>query len=165
MKQWLTRTVLAAVLLGGGIWAWNFLHPGPEKVIKKRLAELARTVSVDSNEGQLRRLARAQSLADFFSPDVEVIVDVPGFHVQTIEGRDELMQAAVAARSRGTLKVKLVDVTVIVSPDALSAEAHFTGEASISGDKSLQAQEFRARLVKTNGAWWITRIETVKTLR
>ena len=31
--------------------------------------------------------------------DVEVTVDVPGYHSQSLQGRDELLQAALAARS------------------------------------------------------------------
>ena len=38
------RLILFAALLALGVWLWFVLFPGPEKIISKRLAELARTV-------------------------------------------------------------------------------------------------------------------------
>ena len=159
--RYLWLVVLAAVA-----WGWKTMFPGPEKVIRKRLAEVTHTASVEGNEGQLARLAKAQSLANFFTPDVEITIDMIGSPVQTIEGRDELLQAAVAARSGGkALKVDIVDVSIAVAPDGQSAEAHFTGKARLSSERALQAQEMKAYLVRLNGDWLIRRVETVKTLR
>lgn len=165
MKTWITRLLLALLLLAAGAWAWISFHPSPERAVQNRLLKLARAVSVDPGEGQLARLSRAQSLANFFTPDVEVTVDVPGYHSQSLQGRDELLQAALAARSRGTLKVQVVDVHVRVMPDGHSAEAHFTGEARSGSDQGLQAQELRAQFVKVDGEWLIRHVETVRTLR
>jgi hypothetical protein len=166
MKRWAKNALLVLVLAATGVWGWRVLHPGSEKIIRKRLEEMARTASVEGNEGQIARLAKAQSLANYFTPDVEIAIDMPEYHVQTIEGRDELMQAAVAARSRGNaLKIELVDVSVAIAPDGVSAEAHFTGKAKIASERSIQAQEIRARLVKMDGNWLIRRVETVRTLR
>ena len=62
------RLVLAAALVALGVWLWTVLFPSPEKVIRKRLTELARTVSFSPNEGNLVRLAGAQNLAAFSPP-------------------------------------------------------------------------------------------------
>ncbi len=71
------RIVLLAALAVLGIWLWTVLFPRPEKVIRRRLAELARTVSSSSNEGDLTRLAAARSVAGFFSTNVELNVELP----------------------------------------------------------------------------------------
>ena len=38
------RIALLAALAALGIWLWTVLFPRPEKVIRRRLTELARTV-------------------------------------------------------------------------------------------------------------------------
>ncbi len=80
-----------------------------------------------------RALANAQSLAGYFSTNVEINLEVPGRIQHTICGRNEITQAALAARSTvGSLKVKFLDVAVTVAPDRQSAIADFTVEAGIS---------------------------------
>jgi hypothetical protein len=64
-----------------------------------------------------------------------------------------------------SIKVQLLDVSVIVAADKLSAEAHLTGEARLEGDQTPQVQELKAHLKKVNKDWLIDRVETVRTLR
>ena len=70
------RIVLLAALAALGVWLWTVLFPGPEKVIRRRLTELARTVSSSPGESDLTRLAAARSVAGFFSTNVEMNVDL-----------------------------------------------------------------------------------------
>lgn len=166
MKTWAIRFFLAGLLVAAGAWGWKTLFPGPETIIRKRLLEVARTASVEGSEGNFVRLAKAQKLAGFFTQDVEVMLEIPGYHSAGINGRAELQQAVLMARSRSsTLKFKLVDVNVAVAPDGTSAVAHFTGEATITGETGIQAEEMKANLVKQDGEWLIKRVETVPTLR
>jgi hypothetical protein len=158
------RLVLAAALLAFGIWMWTVLFPSPEKAIRKRLVELARTASFSSNEGNLMRLAGAQSLGFFFSTNIEVNIDVPG-HRHDFVGRGEIIQAALAARSAvAGLMVKFPDINITVAPDKQSAVADLTVEARVSGQQDLIVQEMKFTLQKTDGKWLVTRIETVRTL-
>ncbi len=71
------RIVLLAGLAALGIWLWTVLFPRPEKVIRRRLTELARTVSSSANESDLTRLAAARGVAGFFAANVELNVDLP----------------------------------------------------------------------------------------
>jgi len=47
------RILLFAALAALGIWLWTVLFPSPEKVIRQRLMELARTASSSPDEGNL----------------------------------------------------------------------------------------------------------------
>ncbi len=166
MTKWILRLALLAALLSGGIWGWHRLFPGPEEIIKRRLAQLAQAASTSGDEGLLAKAAHVQKLTSFFTPDVEIVIDMPGQYSADITGADELTRMAAAARSMGkSIKVELVDVSVALGPDKASAEAHMTGKATVTGDRSLQVQELKAQLRKVDGQWLISRAETVQTLR
>jgi cytoskeletal protein RodZ len=161
----IVRIVLVVALAALGIWLWTVLFPNPEKVIRQRLTELARTASSSSGESDLARLAAARSLAGFFSTNVEFQVELPELARRDSMDRDEITQAAFAARSRvGGLKVKFPDINVTVAPDKQSAVADLTVEANISGERDPMVQEMKFTLQKIDGKWLITRVETVRTI-
>jgi hypothetical protein len=165
MKKWSLRIFLLAVLVGLGLWGWRAWFPGPEAVIRKRLTELARTASFSANEGALAKLANAQSLTAFCTPDVEITVDIPGHSTQTINGHDELLSAVAGARSAvHGLNVEFFDILVTVAPDQNSAEANLTAKGKVSGEKDFYVQELKFLLKKVEGQWLIFRVETVRTL-
>ena len=74
----------------------------PEQIIRRELSEIARLASVAPNESALKKLATAQQLAGFFTKDVEISVDVPGRSTFSINGRDEVQENALGARSMGS---------------------------------------------------------------
>jgi len=159
------RVILLAALLALGVWLWFVLFPSPEKVIRKRLTELARTASFSSGESDLARLAAAQSLAGFFATNVEINIDVPGRIQHRLLGRDEIKEAALGARSTlGGLKVTFPDINVAVAPDKQSAVVDLTVEASVAGESDSIVQEMKFTFQQTDGEWLITRIETVSTV-
>jgi hypothetical protein len=158
------RIVLLAALAALGIWLWTVLFPSPEKVIRRHLTELARTVSSSANESDLTRLASARSVAGFFAANVELNVDLPALGQRTMD-REEITQAALMGRSQaGGLQVKFPDINITVVPDKQSAVADLTVEANISGEHDSIVREMKFTLRKTNGQWLITRVETVRTL-
>jgi len=159
------RIVLFAALAALGIWLWTVLFPSPEKVVRKRLTELARTVSSSSNEGDLARLAAARSVAGFFSTHIELKVELPELGQRDSIDREEITQAALLARSRaGGVQVKFPDINITVAPDRQSAVADLTVEAKVSGEHDTIVQEMKFTLHKIDGQWLITRVETVRTL-
>ena len=159
------RIVLLAALAALGVWLWTVLFPRPEKVIRRRLTELARTVSSSPGESDLMRLASARNVAGFFSTNVELNVDIPELGQRNSLDREEITQLALMARSRaGGLHVKFPDITITVAPDKQSAVADLTIEAKVSGERDSLVREMKFTLRKTDGQWLITRIETVRTL-
>ena len=159
------RIVLLAALAALGIWLWTVLFPRPEKIIHRRLTELARTVSSSANESDLTRLAAARSVAGFFAATVELNVDLPELGQHNSMDREEITQLALMGRSRaGGLRVKFPDINITVAPDQQSAVADLTVEANVSGEHDPIVQEMKFTLRKTDGQWLITRVETVRTL-
>ena len=166
MTKWILRLALIALLALVGMWGSRTLFPGPEQIIKQRLAKLAEAASTSGEEGLLAKAARVQRLTSFFTPDLEIVIDMPGEYNAEITGIDELTRMAGAARSMGRyIKVELVDINVMLNPDQNSAEAHMTGKATVRGENALHVQELKAQLRKVNGQWLVSRIESVRTLR
>ncbi len=159
------RVVLLAALAAVGVWLWAVWFPSPEKIVRQRLATVAQRASFAADEGVLARLAHAESLADCFSTNVEINLDVPGRIQHTILGRDEITQAATAARATvNSLNVKFLDVDVTIGPDKRSAVADFTVEARVGGDQDLIVQQMKFTLQKFDSQWLITHVETIRTL-
>ena len=166
MKRWLVRLGLLAGLLALGFWGWGVLFPGPEQVIRRRLDALARAATIAPNETPLARLYRAQKLGEFFTPGVEVAVEMRGYAPHNLSGRDELVQAAAAARSAvGSLTVELMDVHVTLAADKQSALVNLTAKVNLLGESAPQPQELKVNFKKVGSQWLIDRAETVRPLR
>jgi hypothetical protein len=159
------RLFLVAVLLALGLWLWVVLFPSPEKIIRRRFAELARTVSVSAGESDLARLLAARNLAGFCATNVEMNLDLPRFGQVSSMDREEITQLALAASSRGGgLKVQFPDLNVTVAPDRQSAVVDLTVTAVIPGESDSLVQEMKITLHKIDGQWLVTRVETIRTL-
>jgi hypothetical protein len=159
------KVVLSAALALLGVWLWLVLFPGPEKIIRHRLAKLAQTVSFSKSDGNLSRVASAESVSGFFSTNVEVTINVPGYEQQSLAGRAEITQAALLSRTRvDELSLKFPDIKVSVAPDKLSATADVTVEASAGAEKDPIIQEVKFTFEKSEGKWLIKKIETVRVL-
>jgi hypothetical protein len=162
-KIWV-RGILVVGLAALAFWGWGVLHPGPEAIIRKRLLELARAVSKTPDQGNFAMAANALNLPDYFSRDVELMVDFGG-RPQQFSGRDELIAAASAVRSTvSSLSVSFPDIKVTLAPDRESAVVNLTAEGRVKGEKDLYVQEMKVLFKKIEGEWRITRVETVKTL-
>lgn len=159
------RVVLLLALAALAVWLWMIFFPSPEKIVRRRLAKLAQDVSFSSGENNLVKIADAQSVADFFSSNVVVDINLPGHEEQTMAGRDQITQAALLSRQQATdLEVKFPDVNVTVSPDKLSATADVTVQATISGEPNAIVQEVKFTFEKAGGQWLISKVETIRTL-
>jgi hypothetical protein len=159
------RICLVAAAAGLVFWLWTIFFPNPEAVIRKRLDKVAALVSFGAKEGNIAKAASVMQLTSYFATNVEITVDTPAQSKQTLSGRDELTQAALAARNMlSGLNVEFLDQSIILSPDKLSATVSLTGKARVPGDRDLLVQELKFYLQKINGDWLIVRIETVRTL-
>jgi len=159
------RVVFLAALAALGVWLWTIVFPSPEKIIRRRLDEVAKYASFAANESSLARLASAQSLAGCFATNAEVNLDTPEEGRFTFTGRDQIAQAALAARSAfDSLSAKFLDVDVIVAPDHQSATADLTVDASVPSQPNAIVQEVKITLQKIGGHWLVTRVESLRTL-
>jgi hypothetical protein len=160
------RLCLVAILVALGCWLWTVCFPSPEKVIRKRIAKVARLASFNSNEGMIAKAANANELAGCFSVDAEIAVDLPGEAEGSISGRGEISRLAMAARSSAKgMNVKLLDPNIKLSADRTEATVDLTGEASVPGQRDLFVQELKFFFRKIEGDWLMVRVETVRTLK
>ena len=164
MKRILNIAVIVALLLVG-IWVFRILFPSDEKLIRQLLAEAAETAGVKVNENPLFKIAGANRLVGFFSPDAVLKVDVAGVDTRALDTPDDLRQAVTAARaSLQEAKFQLSQVEVKVSPDSQSASAQLVAIAYLNGSGDPLVQELKMQLKKIDRHWKISRVETVKTL-
>jgi hypothetical protein len=165
MRRWVLFAIVLVASGGVGFWAYGVLFPSPEKVIRRQLLELARSASYDSNESALARLANAQKVIGFFSSDAEIRFDSPGHGQQSLDGRDEILQAIMAVKSAvKSIKVEFPDVVVRLVPGKNKALADVTVRGTVSGERDLYIQEMNFHLEKIEGRWLVKRVEPVKTL-
>lgn len=154
-----------AFLIGVVLLLFWLLLPSPEKIIRHRLDEVARTASFGPDESPLLVAGKAQKLAGFVSPNVEVTLEGPAQMGRTFSGRDELMQAAAGAHAATrSLTVQFLDVNVTVNADQQSATASLTLKARAGGENDSIVQRLNVTFQKTGGEWLITRVETVRPL-
>ena len=159
------RLIFCAAVIALGFWLWTAIFPAPEKVIRRRLEKLAANVSFTADQGNISRLAGGESVAGFFSTNIEVNINVPGHEQVTFASRAEITQAALGVREQlKSLSVKFPDVNVTLAPDKKSAVADVTLDAAISGGHDDVVQELKITFQKTSDGWLITRIETVRTV-
>lgn len=159
-----TRVFLLAALVAAGVWAWTLLFPSPEKIIHKRLAQLADEVSFNSGENPLVMAARCEQLAGRFSTNAMVNLNAPDYGLRVeLTGREEITQAAAGASMRlSGLKVTFPDVSVTVAPDKQSAVADAAMEVRVAGEGDFNVQEIKLTFQKIGGDWLITRVENVR---
>jgi hypothetical protein len=159
------RILGALAVLALGIWGWRVLFPSPEKIIRSRLDSLAASVSFEPGEGTLTKGYKAQKLTEFFTPDVEIDVNMREYPPQTFSGRDELVQSAMWIQTRfRSVKVELIDINIKLADDKQSAVANLTCKIFLSGERDFTPQELNFTLKKVDNKWLIYRIETVRTL-
>ena len=165
MVKTIARIIVLAVigwmlLLG----YWHFF-PSQETRIRRMFGELARVVSISPNSSPLANLAAANELASFFTKDVEINLDVPGVGRHTFTGREEIIQAAVAARSNSrSVKVEFLDINVKLDAGKESATVDLTAKVTQPAEHDFSVQELKFQLQKVDGEWRIARVDTVRTM-
>jgi len=157
--------LLTGALVALGVWVWTVLFPSPDRIIRKRLTELAKSVSFGSNESPLAIGANSSRVAGFFTDNVEIRLEVPGRTGWVIKGRQELLDNTRLARATvGGLQVQFLGMNLSIAADKQSAEANLTLRAKVAGERDQIVQELKLLLNTTEGSWKIQRLETIKTL-
>jgi ketosteroid isomerase-like protein len=155
------RALGALVVIAAVAWGAYTFWPSEERLVRKRLAALAETVSDPPRDG-LQLIARGARLASFFEPDV--VLDL-GEGRARINGRDELVALVSRAPDQNAgFRVSFVDVTVNMSGDTASSHLTATIEwQEGTGQPNLDAREATLDWRKTD-AWRITKITAVGPL-
>jgi hypothetical protein len=159
------RLVLLLALVALGFWLWGVLFPNPQTVIKNRLNKVVHLASFSASDGNISRVAAIESLGTYFTDEIEIKVDIPNYESHVFSRREELTQAAMAARSAvSSVKADFPDISVDLDAGNVTATANVTLRADINGEKNAVVQELKIYLKKVDGNWLIYRLDTVRTL-
>jgi ketosteroid isomerase-like protein len=159
-----------AVLLGivaialACVWAWRAWWPSDELQIRRRLQTFAADFNTGTSDG-LAAMARAAQIASYFTSDISVDL---GKGTPPIQGRETLAGMAARLQPRtAAFTLELVDVNVEVSGSTanVSLTAAFKLRSLATGDESVDARELSVGMVKQDGLWRISRVNTVEAFR
>jgi hypothetical protein len=140
-----------AILATYFIYQWSF---NENRIVKRRLGELAATLSAPEGEAQVERLARLAKLPGFVDERGRVSLG------RTQYSRDEAIGVAAAWQlPPGGWNLDFTDVDVRINPDD-SARAFATAEMTTrdvqtSQPQSLGSVEVTFSLAKKSGDWVI----------
>ena len=161
-KARFAAVLVAAIAAGVGLYRTFF--PSDEKLVRNVVHAAAEAAAINPNDNPLIRLAGANKLAGYCSPDVTLKLDIPESEVRAIHGRDELRQVATAARaSLQQAKIQVMDLAVSVGADRHAAMAQVVVSYVLNGGDPL-VQELKMQFKKLEGKWKIAEVETVKPL-
>lgn len=155
-----------ALVLGLGIvWLYRFLFPPDEVLIRRVLEQAAAAASIQPQESAFDKLGAVNRLLNLCTADIEVVLDLPGDRRHSLQGRDQLREAALALRGASdAVEIKLWDIGVEVQGDRSSATAQFLARARLSQESDEWIQEFKVGLKRAEGSWKIRRVEPLSSL-
>jgi hypothetical protein len=166
VKKKLQTSLLLLAAAGCLLLLYRHFFPNEEKRIRRMLGELAEVTSIPNRPTPTGNLAAVNRLRDFLATEVEVDVEVPGEHRHSFVGRQEIVQAALAARANlQGLKVELFDVTVTLDPGRETATVNLTVRVTQGSDRDFLVEELKLRLKQEDRQWRLTKAETVRTLK
>lgn len=165
MKKWLGRAFVAIICLVIALLIWRIFFPNHERLIRKRLTELAQFCSFPPSQPPLTALKDTQRAVSFFTSDAEIIINVPNYPVEKISGREELRQKALAAHGFvAGVEVEFLDMAIKIAPDKRSATAILTAKARLGSEKDFSLQELKFTMKRDGRDWLISRVETLRTM-
>lgn len=145
-------SVVFLLLIGYFSYQWWF---NQNRVVKRRLGELAATLSVPATEADLERVARLARLRQYLAEDVTITTGRSG---PELSSRDAVMAAAAGWKPDRGGNVDFVDVDVKIEAD--TARAYATAEVSTrdprTDEQTLDAREAQLSLVRRDGVWVVS---------
>ena len=164
MVKYFKTAILLAALVLLGVLLWRHYFPNEEKLIRKMLSGLAQDISIPKKG--FANLTAADSIAGYFTPDAEIDVDAPELGHHTINGRQEIVQAALAARTQlPGLRVEFGDTVIKIDASKETATVELTVKVTQTGQRDFEMQDVRMSLLKYNGDWRIAKAKTVKAFK
>jgi hypothetical protein len=150
-------SVVFAALVAYFSYQWWF---NPHRVVKRRLGEIAVTLSVPESDAELGRITRVAQLRHYLADDVHVRVGRSGGEFTS---RDAVL-AVVGAWTPppGGWNVDLVDVEVAVDSSTTARAyltAEMTGRDPRTGERTLDSRDATVSMVNRNGEWVVSEVD------
>ena len=161
-----TRSRRVSLVVGGAVLVLAAVSTActrsDEDRIRRRLDELAQTVSIEDRETPLIRQARATRLTTYMTPDATIDVGAP---FSPVAGRDAALRVVAAVRvPAGGVTVEFTDVRVTVdirTRQALAiATAVLTSGVAFGGDEQ-QMRELNMVFSEIDGEWLVEHVRPV----
>jgi len=165
LKRVVQFIILAGVLTLG-FWFFRMLFPNDADVVRKRLATMAAEASFDTNEGAFTKISKAGKLAACFTVDAEINVKPWGRHEVVVNGRTEIRQAAVGARSAvEALKITVEGTEVTIADDRETARVFLSLIARSSFQEEPWTGGMEVQMRRVEGDWLISRVANRQFIR
>jgi hypothetical protein len=148
--------VAAVFVLLAGYFSYQWWF-NQNRVVKRRLGELAATLSVPAAEPDLERVARLGRMRQYLSDEIRITRGRSG---PELTSRDAIVATAAIWKPEGGGSVDFVDVDVKLEGE--SARAYVTAEVTTHGpgsnERTLDSREAVLSLVKRD-AWVVSEVE------
>jgi hypothetical protein len=148
--------VAAVFVLLAGYFSYQWWF-NQNRVVKRRLGELAAALSVPAVEPDLERVARLARLRQYFSDEIRITRGRSG---PELTSRDAIVATAASWKPDGGGSIDFVDVDVKL--DGESARAYVTAEVTThepgSNERTFDSREAVVSLVKRD-AWVVSEVE------
>ena len=148
--------VVFAVLVGYFGYQWWF---NPARAVKRRLGEVAATLSMPANETEMARGLRLAQLRRYLTENIHLKGGASG---REIGSRDDAMAAAAMWRpSERGWDVHFADLSVTMEPDA-KARVYLSVEVTTpdpQGRPTVDARDATVSLARQDGEWVVTEAE------
>ena len=162
----LVQALALATAIALGFWLFRTLFPNDVDAIRKRLTEMAADASFDSSEAPLTKMSKAGKLAGYFTVDAEINIKPWGYREVSVNGRTEIRQAAVGARSTvDSLKISVDRADVTVSDDRDSAQVLLSLTAVSSRQSEPWKEGIQIQMRRIDGDWLISRVANREVIR
>jgi hypothetical protein len=146
-------TVVFVVLAG------YFSYQGwfnPSRAVKRRLGEIAATLSVPLQEADVNRIARLAQLRTFLAPDIRLKIGEPP---QELASRDAVLALVGGFRPATSIDVRFTDTQVFMDADA-AAHAYMRVDVVTpdpqSGQPTVDSRDASVDLGLVDGEWLVT---------
>ena len=162
-RSWLARVALGVMLGAVAIYTAQQLFPTDERRIRRQLDAIAD--EANSLTPDLSGAATAAKLSTYFTEDVTID---PGGGIDPLRGRETIIALARTVQQRGTTRVSISDVKIVVTPERTSAAV--TLVVTITHDvepnqETMDTRELALTMVKRDKVWLISRVTAVEILR
>jgi hypothetical protein len=156
-----SKVLLAALIVALAVGGWIWMHPSPERAIRRQMEKLQENLAVKPGEGNFARAAAVNRILSVFAPNVQINTEGMPHMGDAINGQTELQQSLFAARTQLQGEVNFFDLHMVVGAEATNATVTFTASAKLANQNEPYAQDIRAHFEKIEGKWLIARVEPV----
>ena len=155
-------TVVFALLFSYFAYQWWF---NPSRAVKRRLGEVAATLSMPANEPQMATVARLAKLRSFLAPDIHLRAPAVG---RELTSRDEALAVAASwMPSPNGWDVHFADLRITLDSDT-AARVFMTVEVttpSPQGQPTIDARDATVALALQDREWVVTEAESKEPSR